>query len=323
MIKKSLFIINIIGILLFTNHNASSQCFASPGNPVAGNANLGVLDKGIIRTIAFYQYTYADRYYEGSNSIIWDAGSALSSANFNYTGLSIGYGISNKFTIETELGYFINKTQYFKNSDISPRDGRGLSNAVISGKYNIYKNVINGIEFSMAAGAKVPFSTKPQTNEHGTPLHIDVQPSIGSFGAVFQSFFVKEFDNISARLMLINRYETNFTENDMGYRFGDSFITSLFLSKHLANQYTHLTKDLTAIVQLRHEYIKPYYRYGDLRDQVSGNNSFYIAPQLNYNLNMLWNFSLIYDLPVYQYYNGIQLADTYRITFTVTRDFGF
>ncbi len=122
---------------------------------------------------------------------------------------------------------------------------------------------------------------------------------------------------------MINRYEKNFTENKRGYFFGDSFSNALFLSKHLANPYTHLTKDITAILQIRHEHNKPYQKDGELRDNVSGSHLLIISPQINYNLRMTWNFSLTYDVPVYQFYNGTQLAKAYAITFSLTKDFGY
>lgn len=317
-------ILLITGLVLISGffYESFSQCFASPGNPIAGSANLGVLDKGIIRGITFYQYSLSDKYMEGNSVIDYNLGGAVSSANFNYAGLSIGYGINKKFTVEAEMGYFFNKTQTYKNPKLGSINGYGLSNAIISGKYNLYKNLVKGLEFSVAAGAKIPFRTQPQEVD-GVVLSVDVQPSTGNYGAVFQSFFVKEFDIISARIIMINRYETNFTESKQGYLFGDAFLNSLFLSKHLANPYTRITKDITAIVQLRHEYILPYYEHGKLADYKSGSTSFYISPQLNYNLNLLWNFSIIYDIPVYQYYNGIQLAHSYALTFSITRDFGF
>jgi len=313
--------------LIFISQNTQAQCFASPGNPIAGNANLGVLDKGIVRAVAFHQYNTMDKYYTGSKPSSDTERGTVSSAFYNYSGISIGYGISKRFTIEAEAGYFIHKTQNhlirINNSDVAIQEkGYGFSNAILSGKYNIYKNVVKGLEFSVAAGVKLPFSTQPQVVD-GVELSIDVQPSTGNYGSVFQSFFVKEFDNISARLIMINRYENNYTENKQGYKFGDAYTNAVFLSKHLANQRTRLTKDITAILQLRHEYVKPYKVNNILADNRSGSSSFFVSPQLNYNLKMLWNFSIIFDIPVYQHYKGTQLAKDYALTITLTRDFGF
>jgi len=319
---KSFYSIILIISLSLIVIRSEAQCFASPGNPIAGSSNLGVLDKGITRAISFYQYSLLDKYMQGSSVIEYDVPSAISHANYNYTGISIGYGLTGKFTMELEAGYFINKTQIYKNPNFPKERGYGFSNLVLSGKYNIYRNWHKNIEFSVAAGAKIPSRTKPLTVD-GVPLSIDVQPSTGNLGAVFQSFFVKEFDKQSARIILINRFETNFTESQNGYMFGDAFTNSLFISKHLANRWTELTKDITIIAQLRHEFVKPYMLNGNIEDHRSGYNSLYISPQINYNLNMVWNFSLIYDIPLYQYYNGTQLAHSKAISFSISRDFGF
>jgi hypothetical protein len=319
---RCLYFLILILLLSLLVRKSDAQCFASPGNPIAGSSNLGVLDKGITRGIGFYQYSLLNKYMQGSSVIEYNLPSAISLANYNYTGISIGYGITGKITMELEAGYFVNKTQIYKNPNFPKERGYGFSNLILSGKYNIYRNWHKNIEFSIAAGAKIPSRTKPLTID-GVPLSIDVQPSTGNFGAVFQSFFVKEFDKQSARVILINRFETNFTESKNGYRFGDALSTSLFLSKHLANRWTELTKDITLIAQLRHEFVKPYMLYSVSQDHSSGHNSLYISPQINYNLNMVWNFSLIYDIPLYQYYNGTQLAHSKAISFSISRDFGF
>ena len=307
-------------MLLAGGGGAAAQCFASPGNPIAGSTNLGILDPHIVRVIGFYQFSVSDRYYEGRHPSDYDPAGAISSAFYHYAGMNLGYGLTRRFSIETELGYFFNKTQEYKYLDYR-LTGSGLSNVVISGKLNLYQDLVRRTELTVAAGPKLPFSTHPQVVD-GVELPVDLQASTGNYGAVAQLFFVKEFDAFSGRLILTGRYENNFTENKQGYRFGDAWITSLFMSKHLANRHTDLTKDLTLILQARHEYRSRNMRNGQAVD-FSGSNLLYLAPQLNYNLNLIWNFSVIVDVPVYQYYNGIQLANRLAVTFTAARDIGF
>lgn len=317
---KTRILVLVLIILLAGGGSAAAQCFASPGNPIAGSTNLGILDPHIVRVIGFYQFSASDRYYEGRHLSDYDPAGAISSAYYNYSGLSIGYGLTRRFSIEADLGYFFNKTQEYRYLDYR-LSGSGLSNAVVSGKYNLYQDLVRRTELTVSAGPKLPFSTRPQVVD-GVELPVDVQASTGNFGAVAQLFFVKEFDAISARLILMGRYENNFTENRQGYRFGDAWISSLFFSKHLANRYTDLTKDLTLILQARHEHRGRNLRHGNTVE-YSGSNLFFVAPQLNYNLNYIWNFSVIFDVPVYQYYNGIQLANRFAVTFSVARDIGF
>ncbi len=320
--NNNLFFI-ILFLLLFvfaSNKDLNAQCFASPGNPIAGSANVGILQPRITRAVAFYRYSFSNQYYRGSKPDAYNYPAAVSNANYNYVGFNVGRGITKKFTLELEAGYFINKTQRYRNFDEYSR-GFGFSNAVLSGKFNIFKNVVKKTELSVSAGAKVPFTTKPQIVD-GITLDIDLQPSTGNYGTILQGLYVKEFEGPSIRFIAIGRYERNFNENKQGYRFGDAFITSVFISKHLANRHTELTKDLTVILQFRHEYRFRNLRHGN-EVKASGSNIVFIAPQINYNYNMVWNFSLIYDRPIYRYYNETQLGTLHSIAFSITRDFGF
>jgi hypothetical protein len=320
--KSNLLKIYLVLLLFFVVFatDIKAQCFASPGNPVAGSANIGVLQQRISRMVVFHKFSYSDKYYTGSNNVDYNYPSAIDNANYNYSGFSIGYGLRPKLTVEVEAGYFINKTQNYRYIDYKLR-GFGFSNAIFSAKYNIHKNVDNKTEITVAGGVKVPFRLNPQVVD-GVRLDIDVQPSTGNFGFNLQALFVKEFKNISARIIFLSRYDNNFTVNRMGYKFGDAFSNSLFLSKHLANKYTELTKDITIICQFRHEYKLQNY-LNDNPVLASGSSMLYIAPQINFNYHMVWNFSMIYEKPLYHNYNGTQLGNNYAIMFSITRDFGY
>lgn len=297
-----------------------SQCFSSPGNPIGGTANMGTLKKKLLRVTSFYRYSYADKYFEGNKPSDYNF---YKNAYYNYIGCLIGYGLTDKFTLETESGYFINKTINFDKSyplaEYS-KQGNGLSNAVISAKYNIYKNVAKRFGFSASLGAKIPYSTKiPIIN--GVPQPIDVRPSTGSFGIIAQSYLVKESPLRGLRYFLINRVETNFT-NPEEYKFGNTYYTSIFISKHLWFPWTKGEGIWTAIIQLRNETRGKNKQSNEL---VNGTGSyiFFISPQINITIKKMWNLSVMTDFPIYQYYNEIQLASKYAFTVNLTRDFIF
>ncbi|MDD2411398.1 MAG: hypothetical protein RBS19_03440 [Bacteroidales bacterium] len=218
----------ILVILFFSTYQAKAQCFASAGNPVGGTDNMGVMEKNTLRIASFYRYSYSGKYKSGDKSYSGSS-SVLNHAFFNYAGWLAGYGISDKLTIETEGGYFINKTQSYKFND-ERLTGFGLSNAVISLKPRFYINRGKRIEISGALGVNIPFSREMQIVNHVT-LPIDLQPSTGSYGLVFQSFFVKEDSFNANRFFLTNRIEKYF-ENKENYLFGTSYSTSFYFSKH-------------------------------------------------------------------------------------------
>ena len=314
----------LFGILFFMLIAGESlaQCFSSPGNPIGGTANLGLLDKQVMRTAAFYRHSYSDKYLDGSK----DAEGTLKCAHYDYSGILIGYGLRDKVTVEAELGYFIDKTKEYKALDLK-QSAHGLSNAVVSAKFPVYQDVVKRFEFSLSAGIKIPMANKSIWKEN-VEMPIDIQPSTGSYGLVFQSYLIKEKPLEALRFFMVNRFETNFKNNkdffdqNTQYKFGNIISTSLFVTKHLHFRYEWLTENWTAIIQVKNE-IKTKNKKNDEWIEASGGYAFYLCPQLNYSIKEKWNVSLMYEMPIYQHYNEVQLAAKYAFVVNVTRDFVF
>ena len=55
--------------------------------------------------------------------------------------------------------------------------------------------------------------------------------------------------------------------------------------------------------------------------EESGGYSFFITPQLNYTIKERWNISALFDIPLYQYLHGVQLASSYAFSISITKDF--
>jgi hypothetical protein len=292
--------------------HAPAQCLSSV-NPVGGSNNLLVLEKQSLRIISFYRYNYGNQYFEGDKHSDFNL---IKNANYNYAGCIIGYGLANKVTVETELGYFFNKTQHYNIDPAYALRGNGFSNAIISVKYGLLKNDIKRFFISSSLGAKIPFSTRPISRD-GVELPVEVQPTVGAFGTVVQLFMVKEQPVTGTRYFLTSRMEIN-ARNNQDYKLGTSIFTSFFFSKHL--MFSWLKGDWTMILQLRNEVRNKDKTVNGLKES-SGSTIFYLAPQINYFIKEKWNVSLMLDLPVYQHFNGIQLATKYGISLNLARDF--
>jgi hypothetical protein len=291
---------------------AQAQCLSSV-NPVGGSNNLLVLGKNSLRLISFYRFNYGDRYFEGDDRSDFNL---IKSANYNYAGTIIGYGLADKVTLEGEFGYFFNKTQHYNIVPAYMLRGSGFSNAIVSVKYGLLKDDIKRFFISSSLGAKIPFSTKPISRD-GVELPVEVQPTIGSFGTVVQLFVVKEKTVTGTRYFLTSRMEIN-TTNKQDYKLGTSVFTSFFLSKHL--MFPWLKGDWTTILQVRNE-IRNKDKTINGWKESSGSTIFYVSPQINYFIKEKWNVSLMLDLPVYQHFNGIQLATRYGLSLNFARDF--
>nr|MBA3899654.1 hypothetical protein [Bacteroidota bacterium] len=284
-----------------------AQC-CSPGTPIAGSANIGILDKNKFRLIGFYRHSYSDRYFEGHRRSDY---SFVSNAGFDFSGLILGYGLTEKMTLEAEAGYFFRKYQTYNLSSAYTLSGAGFSSGVITLKRNLYKNIEREWEITAGTGAKLPFARSLKAVD-GVTLPQDIQPSTGAFGFVSQIFISKGYTCTNSRLFLINRTEVNGT-NKFGYRYGSMSQTSLFYSKKL-------TKNLTGLFQTRHEV-----RLKDIRNEkiidFSGGHQVFLAPQLSYTLPSGINISTTFDTPVFQYLNEKQIGNKYSFSFILIKDF--
>lgn len=289
-----------------------AQCLSSV-NPVGGTENLLVLEKNSLRIISFYKYGEGKQYFEGDRHADFNL---IRKAQYNYLSGIIGFGLTHKLTLETEFGYYINKSQHYATQPEYTLTGRGLTNLVVSAKANLYTNHINRIYFSAAGGVKIPFSRTPQEVDN-VELPVEVQPTIGAYGFVFSSYFVKENSARALRFFITNRVETNLRNPD-DYHLGTAIFTSLFVSKHLMFQW--LKGDWTTILQLRNE-IRTRDQLSERLKESSGGYVLLVAPQINYVVKEKWYMSAMADIPVYQYFNGIQLGAGIGVTFSLSRTF--
>lgn len=303
-------------IILFglASYKAGAQCFASAGNPMGGSANMGVMNKNALRVMAFYRYQFASDYYN-LDALYHGHARIYRSANYNYAGTLLGYGITDRISAELETGFYINKSVNYRLESLSWQTGQGLSNALVSLKYAFYRDVDKRFEITGSGGVNIPYRYRLMS-ENGSVLPYDIQPSTAAYGLVLQTFLIKENSFKSIRFFWINRFDKNFVNPD-GYVFGSVFSTSAFFSRHFIFGQGK-AKDWTLIFQVRFQHTEPNLGY---KENASGGRSVFIAPQINCSINELWNISLMYEKPVYQYYNGIQLGVNYALLLNFARDF--
>ena len=311
---KWLYSSSVWAILLIVNISGhlNAQCLSSV-NPVGGTNNLLVLEKNSLRIITFYKYGQGNRYYSGTEVSDFDL---VDRAFYNYWSTTFGYGVTQKFTIEFESGYFFNKTQVYNLEPEYRLRGSGLSNMVLMAKHSLYSNPFKRIYVTGALGVKLPFSrdTKWVNN---VELPTELQPTMGANGMVFNLAFVKENSGNGMRYFFISRAEFNDT-NHKKYKLGNSWYNSIYVSKHLIS--TKIKGDWTAILQLRNEI-----RQQDVIEEEfkksSGSNLFFVSPQLNYVLKEQWYISGMIDIPVFQNFNGTQLGAGPGYTIILSRSF--
>ena len=302
-------LILLLTFLLPINSGYAQCC--SAGSPLGASSYGGIVDTHSIRLSSFIRYSQSDDYY--SKSTIQKDYGLLSYADFLFQGLSIAYGIANKVNVEAELGYFYRKAQYFKFDSLTPQTiykGTGLSNTILSVKYAAYKSKSKGLEVTLGAGIKLPAPPKRYYKDDAS-LPEDVLPSTGAFGWMGLAIIQKVFKPQKITLILYNRYEQNFV-NDNEYKYGDRLRVSLIASKKIKSK-------ISLIVQTRYEYIAQDEPNGK-KDMNTGANLIFVSPQILYSLKSKWNFVFAVDLPVYKNYKGTQMSNNYALNLSLTHD---
>ncbi len=298
MISRARILLIIIGLIVLGTEHTFCQCACCSGaavggiTPVSAKANVGVLKPNFLKTSVYYMNSYGDSYYRGDKEIInlYDDYYVT-----NYLGLNLGYGLFRDFTIEAELGYFLEKKQKQLGADAVV--SRGPSHITLSGKYNLYDSRSKEIEITVGGGAKIPFDENEALPQH-------LKPSAGAYGAVLQAFFHKGFIRSGWSFLYYSRAEFN-AENGDDYKYGDSFINSFFIIRNIV-------ENLNAGLELRGDYRKKDYDDGDRLDDTGG-FSLICSPILSYQYESL-NLSASYNYPVYKYYFGKQLTNDYSFS---------
>jgi len=307
----------IIFILCFSfllfHYNGFSQC-CSPGNPVGGTGNLGVLAKDEMKIMATYRHSYSGKYMDGSK--VYEP-YFVETGYFNHTGFLFAYGVSNRVTLEIESGYFISKGQSYVEGIIpAKKKGYGLTNISFTPKVMLLNK--NDWEITMGLGLKYPIGAYNKAF-NGAIAELDIQPSTGAVDYIHTLFISKEYLAKHLRFFLYNRVEIK-TANPLQYKYGNLYSTSFYMSYSASFRWDLITQ-VRSEIRSKDERPGQVSPYDIQKIPISGSKKVFIAPQINYNINESMNISILVDLPIYQYYNKQQLASSYSMLLSITKKF--
>lgn len=306
----------IIAILLFLKNISYAQC-CSPGNPIGGTANLGVLESKSIKFITNYNFSYSGQYYNGS--IPMDP-YFVKNGYFNHIGINLSYAISNRLTIEFETGYFINKTQtYIEGILPAKKQAYGITNITFIANINLFRSANKDFELTTGLGFKYPIGSFNRLSYQGAILPLDIQPSTGAADFIHTLFIYKEYLEKHWRFFFTNRTEIKGTNPDR-YNYGNLYATSLFVSYGLSYRW-NLIMQLRSEIREKDERPAQTPPYEKQKIPVSGSKKIFISPQLSYSFSQKFSISVITDFPVYQYYNEEQLASSFAFSIILRKIF--
>jgi len=301
----------VLAAALSIHIQTNAQCCAA-GNPISGDGSAGGTAKNVFETSIYYQHSYSDTYYNGTQKSDY---SYIDYSYFDFTSLRLAYGISKRFKVSAELGYFFSKAQVF---DFGyDRNAHGIGDLVLGVQYYAYRNYDRKIDIFPSFDLTLPVGNFDQM-AGVVILPIDLQPSSGSFKYKFGLLVSKRYLEdklaffISGNVEVSQRINTDRTN----YKYGNLYHLSFYSSYKIF-------RSLTGAIQFR----------GQIRDKASDSNKetlqstggkyVFISPQLRYNFWQSWNVSAVFDIPVYKNTNGNQLTNNYAFSFRLSKTFNF
>lgn len=290
-------------LALICQQQVMGQC-CSAGNPFFYGEQSSMGHKEL-QVIGGYKYSTSTSYFEGSEPISIDF---VDKAYFNYLNLQLQYGITHRFSIQTDLGYFINKTETYSKAGWDPNRGYGLGDLMLTVRYLAYKNFVRKLSIIPSIGVKFPIGVFDQEVNH-VKLPITVQPSSGSFKYLFNLYVNKGFSSPKWNLGFFASFEYAQLINSQNfyYKYGNLYLFSFITSYKVI-------ENINLGIEIRSENRARSSREIDQLVESSGYNIIYTIPHISYSFAKKWLLSVNAELPVYRHYNGIQLGNSFSVS---------
>ena len=295
-------------LIIISSSKGNSQCCAQGCSMTSSNI-FEILEKNHLETTGFIKHSYSDQYYnESSKYSFGNAPLSLKNTSFDYFGISIGYGISNRITAEVQGGYFGNKTQNFQ--DGAWLVGNGVSDWEVTLKYNFFNSKDSVWAMTITPGCKLPLGNYKDYTPQGVKLSRDVQSGTGAYAGSLE-YACKVLIKRKLALVLSSEFEYNGI-NPEQYQYG--YKTTNTLSTKLK-----MYKSLSLVAMLKNENTSNDYFY-DQEIVASGYTRITVIPALSIDFKKDWSFTVIPEFPVYQRFNNIQFAQQYTVSCALSKD---
>jgi len=298
--------------LVSLSQQVNAQC-CSAGNPSSGGGT-GNMAKNYLSVSSSYVHSYSDTYYMGDE--IYDGEtwiSHLENSKFDFGLLNLSYGINNKLSISTELGYFINKSLDYTFIDVTRKAG-GLGDAAIDVRYQVANLKKQLASITASVKTSVPIGEFDQMDKN-VILPIDIQPSSGSFKLRTALSFSKRFygSKFSLTSFVSSEFSQRINTDRTDYKYGNLY--SFFLSaSHRTSK--KISTGLGFNFTRREKAINR-----GLIVESTGGTFINLQPRISYQLPEGFGISTSINTPIYRNVNGIQLTNKYVLVLGVSKGF--
>lgn len=290
---------------------AAGQC-CSAGNPAGGDGSNDGLNKNDLRLFASYRYSLSRDYFHLDKKIDVPY---LQKSYYDYSSFSLTYGLSNRFSIHTELGYFIDKTQelVINNENETIRAG-GLGDMALNIRYIPLKTIKPVSQLVFSAGSRVPVGAFNEESD-GVTIPVSLQPSSGAFKYNAGVFYSRK--NIGSRFgwnaFALFEISSTINKGFLVYDYGNYFQFAL------AGMYS-AGRNLHLLANAKLEWRGKDSRESGIIVESSGSRAVFINPQVMFTFHSQWAFIIMSDIPLYKYVNGYQLTNRFALQVGIRRN---
>jgi len=285
-----------------------AQC-CSAGNPSSGEGTSG-MSKNSFSVSSTFIHSYSDTYFEGSSLSDYIY---LNNTNFDFGLVAFNYGLTDKISLSSELGYFLDKSMEFSFIDAQRKAG-GLGDAALGIQYNLdsYKEQL--INISTALKISIPIGQFDQMDGN-ILLLIDIQPSSGSYK--LQSSFGIHKGFFGSKLSISTLWSSEFSQRinteRTDYKYGNLY-NAIFKVSH------RTSKKINTGISLQLVHREKAGNNGVVMHSTGG--SFVnLLPTASFQLKNNYNINSSIVLPIYRNINGIQLVNKYVFAVGVSKGF--
>jgi hypothetical protein len=311
---KKYFISFITLIAFFSGFEANAQCCGA-GNPISISGTDNNIKKKHMQISLDYRHSYSDTYYEGSRKYEDSFYGQLSDASYDFLNLGIAYGITKRWTVQTQLGYYIDKQENFKDPSLPDARVNGIGDLSLSTSYIAYTNPQKGIELAPFVAVKFPIG-KFDCENKGVKLPISMQPSSGSYKYSAGFYF---YSNLSRRWYVTSynlfEYAQRIVSKNFNYKYGN-------LTYLNAAAYFKALDFMTFGANLSYEYMS---RSKDEYGFLDGTSYqlMKIAPQILIRPVKQFHMVVSAEIPLWRDVSGIQMSNKWAMQIKLIYDINF
>lgn len=300
-------------LLFFNCYLVQAQC-CSAGNPLGGDLLQSSIGKQNLRVTTQFKHSFSDQYYDQDHPRDVPQ---IQFSRFNYMNFQFIYGISDKFNVFGELGYFFDKSQSVNIQGNHLFQASGIGDLTLNAKYVVFANRNKTKELNISCGVKLPVGAFDQEQE-GVVLPLSLQPSNGSMKYSGSLYYFHRPYKSKLGYYLVSTIEINSTiqSKNFYYKYGNIYINSI------SGTY-RLNDNLSLVLQSRAEVRAKDKRENEQLVSSTGSVVIFIAPMIQFHFFKNWETIFQADYPVYKYVQGSQLTNKYSYSISLARKISF